>query len=61
LYWLLTEARNPESFLTAETMTSFWSFQQMGHCAVAVLLAAVAGLVGSYVTVRRDAKEGERR
>jgi hypothetical protein len=54
LYWVLTEAPHPESFLTAETMASFWSFQQIGHCAVAVLLAALAGLIGSYLVSRRE-------
>ena len=53
-YWLLTEAPNPDSFLTADVITSFRSFQQIGHCAVAVILATFAGLIGSYVARRSD-------
>jgi hypothetical protein len=53
-YWLFIDAPDPGSLLTAETMTAFRSFQQIGHCAVAVMLAVIAGLLGSYVARRRD-------
>jgi hypothetical protein len=53
-YWLFTDAPEPGSLLTAETLTAFRSFQQIGHCAVAVVLAVIGGLIGSYVARRRD-------
>ncbi len=42
-------------FIPAEVMGNFWPLQRIGHCSVAIVVAVVAGLVGSYVG-RRTAR-----
>ena len=55
LYWSLAgELPEAANVLSNKAITSFRSLQQIGHCAIALILAVIAGLVGSYVARRRD-------
>jgi hypothetical protein len=55
LYAVLTyETPMMESFIPAHVGGDFRALQRIGHCAVALILAVIAGLVGSYVARRRD-------
>jgi hypothetical protein len=59
VYWLLAyDLPHVGTHLTAHLIGAFRSLQYIGHCAIALILAVIAGLVGSYVARRRDLKTG---
>ncbi len=51
---LIEDSDSVGQYLTADQSREFRSFLQIGHCAAALILAVIAGLVGSYVARRRD-------
>jgi hypothetical protein len=53
IYQLLFERSVTTTFLPVGSAREFHSFNRIGHCAVALILAVIAGLVGSYVARRR--------
>ncbi len=54
LYSVLTYDSPIEAFIPPESGSDFRALQRIGHCAVALFLAVIAGLVGSYVARRRE-------
>jgi hypothetical protein len=51
-YKMLTK----DFYLPSDASIAFGAFQAIGHCAVALILAVIAGLVGSYVARQRASR-----